>query len=103
MISRREFLATAAAAIAGALTAGIVEVEKPVPVEDIQAVPLVDRCPAGAYYECPDYCPVVPGSARCWMGGMWEEIPDDVRVTLENWTGEHMGVMFGSIVDGFDT
>ena len=40
MISRRKFLATAAAAIAGALVAGIVEAEKPVPAEDIQAVPL---------------------------------------------------------------
>ena len=40
MISRREFLTTAAAAIAGALTAGIVKAEVPVPVEDIQAVPL---------------------------------------------------------------
>ena len=43
MISRRKFLATAAAAIAGALTAGIVKAEKPVPVEDIQAVPLGRR------------------------------------------------------------
>ena len=40
MISRREFLATAAAAIAGALTVGIVKAKKPVPIEDIQAVPL---------------------------------------------------------------
>ena len=39
-ISRREFLTTAAAAIASALTARIVKTETPVPVEDIQAVPL---------------------------------------------------------------
>lgn len=40
MISRRQFLLTAAATITGALLSGIVQAEKPVPVEDIQAVPL---------------------------------------------------------------
>lgn len=38
--NRRKFLLTAAAAAVGALTAGIVEAETPVPVENIQAVPL---------------------------------------------------------------
>ena len=39
-LTRRQFLTTAIAAAVGALTAGIVQAEKPVPVEDIQAVPL---------------------------------------------------------------
>jgi len=49
-ISRREFLTTAAAAAAGALIGGVVKAKEPVPVEDIQAVPLdVDVAPVESY------------------------------------------------------
>ena len=50
--TRRQFLLTATAAAVGALTAGIVKAEKPVPVEDIQAVPL--DAAFGGYLVSPD-------------------------------------------------
>ena len=68
MISRREFLAIAAAAIAGALTAGIVKAEKPVPVEDIQTVPLGART-------------IVDYSAG-------EDVHTIIPVTFMNWPGD---------------